>query len=112
MILNIYKRKEIVKTYEAEAYDLMFGTIEDVADAIDLDALETGTDVEIIKLVGKLVLTNMNLVKDLLKDIFEGLTDKELKHTKVSEIAVVLIEVVKFTISQLNLSFKGNKPKN
>lgn len=112
MILNIYKKKNIVKTYEADTYDLMFGTIEDVADAINLDALEKGTDVEIIKLVGKLVLTNMNLVKDLLKDIFDGLTDKELKHAKVSEIAVVLIEVVKFTISQLNISFKGDKTKN
>lgn len=108
MKLNIYNKKEIVKTYEVETYDLMFGTIEDVADVIELDKLETGSDVEIIKLVGKLVMGSMDTVKNLLKDIFDGITDEELKNTKVSEIAKVLIDVVIFTVAQLNLSFKGN----
>lgn len=103
MKLNIYEKKQVVKTYEADSYDLMFGVLEDVANAIKLDELETGTDVEIIKMVGNLVLTSMGTVKGLLKDIFEGITDEELKNTKVSEIAVVLMDVVKFTISQLNL---------
>ena len=103
MKLNIYDKKKIVKTYEVDAYDLMFGTVEDVANAIDIDSLKTGSDVEIIKMVGKLVMSSMDTVKNLLKDIFEGLTDDELKGTKVSEIAKVLVEVVQFTITQLNL---------
>ena len=103
MKLNIYEKKQIVKTYEAETYDLMFGTIEDVAHAINLDSLKAGTDVEILKMIGSLVLTSMDTVKDLLKDIFTGLTDEEIKKVKVSEIAVVLMDVVKFTIGQLNL---------
>lgn len=103
MKLNIYDKKKIVKTYEVDAYDLMFGTVEDVANAIDIDSLKTGSDVEIIKMVGKLVMTSMGTVKNLLKDIFDGLTDEELKGTKVSEIATVLVDVVKFTITQLNL---------
>ena len=102
MKLNIYEKKEVVKTYETDAYDLMFGTVEDIADAIKLDELKTGSDPEIIKLVGNLVLSSMDTVKNLLKDIFEGITDEELKKTKVSEIATVLIEVVKFTIMQLS----------
>ena len=103
MKLNIYEKKKIIKTYEVDAYDLMFGTVEDVANAIDIDSLKTGSDVEIIKMVGKLVMTSMDTVKNLLKDIFDGLTDEELKGTKVSEIATVLVDVVKFTIAQLNL---------
>lgn len=106
MILNIYKKHEVVKTYEADTYDLMFGTVEDVAKAINLDSLKSGDDMEIVKMVGNLVLTSMDSVKDLLKDIFPGLTDAELKNTKVKEIAVVLIDVVKFTISELG---KGNR---
>lgn len=102
MKLNIYEKKQIVKTYEADTYDLMFGTIEDVADAVKLDELKTGSDVEIIKMVGNLVLTSMDTVKNLLKDIFDGITDEELKNTKVSEIARVLLDVIKFTIVQLN----------
>lgn len=107
MKLNIYDKKKIVKTYEVDAYDLMFGTVEDVANAIDIDSLKSGSDVEIIKMVGKLVMSSMDTVKNLLKDIFDGLTDEELKNTKVSEIATVLVDVVKFTIAQLNLGENG-----
>lgn len=103
MKLNIYEKKKVIKTYETSTYDLMFGTVEDVANAIDIDSLKTGSDVEIIKMVGKLVMSSMDTVKNLLKDIFDGLTDEELKKTKVSEIATVLVDVVKFTIAQLNL---------
>ena len=49
MELNIYEKKKVVKTFSAETYDLMFGTVEDVAEAIDLDSLQSGSDVEIIK---------------------------------------------------------------
>lgn len=109
MKLNVYEKKQIVKTYEVDTYDLMFGVLEDVADAIKLDELKTGTDVEIVKMAGNLVVNSMETVKDLLKDIFEGLTDEEIKKCKVSEIAMVLVDVVKFTIKQLN---KGLSQKN
>ena len=108
MKLNIYDKKQIVKTYEADTYDLMFGTLEDVAETIKLDELKTGTDVEIIKLIGNSVLQSMDTVKNLMKDIFDGITDAELKSVKVKEIAAVLLEVVKYTITQLNIG----APKN
>ena len=108
MKLNIYEKRNIVKTYTADTYDLMFGTVEDVAEAVDIDKLQTGSDTEIIKMVGKLVMGSMDTVKDLLKDVFDGITDEELKHTKVKEIARVLIDVVRFTINQLSIGTKGN----
>jgi hypothetical protein len=107
MKLNVYEKKKIVKTYETDVYDLMFGTVEDIAAAVKLDDLKTGSDVEIIKLVGNLVITGMDTIKNLLKDVFEGITDDELKNVKVSEIAVVLIEIVKFTLAQLNLGINS-----
>lgn len=109
MKLNIYEKKQVVKTYETDAYDLMFGTCEDVAKAVDLDSLKTGSDIEIIKLVGNFVVSNMEVVKDFLKDIFDGLTDEELRRTKVNEIAIVFIEVVQHTITQLGT---GSERKN
>ena len=51
----------------------------------------------------------MGIIKPLLKDIFEGLTDEELKKTKVSEISTALVEIVKFSISQIT---KGTNGKN
>lgn len=109
MKLNIYEKRKIVKTYEADAYDLPFGVIEDVADVINLDALETGSNAELIKVAGNVVLKCKDTVKDLIKDIFEGITDEELKKTKVTDVAQVLIEVVKYTAEQLS---KGLNRKN
>ena len=103
MKLNVYEKKKVVKTYETDKYDLMFGTREEVADAMKLDQLETGLNSEIIKMATNLVVHSKETVKELLKDIFEGLTDEELKNTKVKDIATVFVDVVKYTIEQLNI---------
>lgn len=107
MKLNIYEKKQIVKTYEVDKYDLMFGVVEDVAAALDLDSLKSGSNAEIIKLVGNMVFKSMDTIKELMKDIFDGLTDEELKNVKVSEIVDVIVDVVQFTILQLKLGAKG-----
>lgn len=108
MKLNIYEKKKVVKTYETDTYDLMFGTVEDIADAIKLDELQTGADVEIIVMAGNLIKTSKETVKELLKDIFDGLTDEEIKKTKINEIVGCLVDVVKFTVSQLNIGKSKN----
>ena len=108
MKLTIYENKKPVKTYTAEAYDLMFGTVEDIAEAMNLDNLKTGSDVEIIGLAVDLIKRNMETVKNLLKDVFDGLTDEEIKHARVRDIALVLLDVVKYTIGQL----KSDNSKN
>lgn len=102
MKLNIYDKKNIVKTYEAEAYELMFGTVEDILRLIKIDDMNTGSDAEIIKMVGSMLIGGLDDVKFLLFDMFEGLTDDELRNTRISEIAVVLVEVVKFAIIEMN----------
>ena len=109
MKLNIYEKKTIVKTYEAETYDLMFGTVEDLLDAIRIDEITSGTDDEIIKAAINLVTHGLDTVKDLLKDVFDGLTDEELKHTKVKELANVIVEIITFSFNQMSM---GNTSKN
>ena len=108
MKLNIYDKKKVVKTYEADEYELLFGVLEDVADAVRLDELKDGSNVEIIKMAGELVLKSKDTVKDLMKDIFDGLTDEELRHVSIKEMAAVIVDVVKYTIKQMNLG----TPKN
>lgn len=105
--LNIYEKKKIIKTYTAETYDLMFGTVEDLIDLINLDALETGSDAEIIKLVGNVVMKGMDIIKPLLKDVFEGLTDDELRGAKTTDIAKVLINIVKFSMAEMTKGVTG-----
>lgn len=101
MKLNIYDKKTVVKTYTAESYDLLWGVLEDVAQAVKIDEMKTGSETEIMKMVVNLVLHSMGTVRELMKDIFDGLTDDELKKTKVSEIAQVLVDVVLYTVSKL-----------
>ena len=51
----------------------------------------------------------MDIVKPLLKDIFEGLTDEELRNTKISEIVDALkANIVTYSINQIT---KGNNGK-
>ena len=107
--LNIYDKKSIVKTYTCDTYELMFGTVEDFLDLIDTTNLKSDKDVEIVNLVSKACVNGMGTIKVLLKDIFEGLTDNELKNTKVSEIASVLVDIVKYSVLEIT---KGNQGKN
>lgn len=107
MKLNIYGKKDgrkaVIKTYTAEAYELLWGTCEDVAGALDLDKLTTGSDTEIVKLAMNLVINSMGTVKALFLDIFDGLTEEELRSASVKEMAKVLVDVVRYTIHTLEL---------
>lgn len=109
MKLNIYDKKKVVKTYEAYTYDLMFGTLEDIAGMIKLDEMKTGTDAEILRMITSAVAGSMDTIKELMMDIFDGITAEELKHTKVKEIVEVLFDVIRYTIAQLKL---GGNEKN
>lgn len=109
MQLNVYKNREIEKTYEAENYDLMFGTVEDIMTIFDIDALKTGSDVELINLVTKALPTCLNIINPLLKDIFAGLTDEELKRVKLKEVAIVLVDVIKYTLTEISKGFGTKK---
>lgn len=111
MKLDIYDHKTVVKTYETDEYEVMFGTVEDLINAAKLDTIEKGSDAEIVVAATNLVTTSMGTVKDLLKDIFDGLTDDEIKHTRVSDIVNVIVEVILYAVGQISI-FGGNKRKN
>lgn len=89
--LNIYDRetKEIVKTYTTDSYDLMFGTVEDILNVVDLDNIndQKAMAVMIVKAWGQL--------KPFLKDIFPGLTDDEIKGVKINEMIPVFMQIFK-----------------
>lgn len=107
--LNIYKKKEIVKTYTAETYNLLFGTVEDLLNVIDIDNIQAGNKAELLKAIAKVLASSMDIVKPLLKDVFDGLTDEELRNTSLKEIVDVLSNIVTYSINQIT---KGNNGKN
>lgn len=94
MKLNIYKnQKEIEKTYTVDAYDLMYGTVEDIFEVMDgLD--EKASDADILKVIQK----NRSKLTSLIKDIFPEITDEELKHIKLKELVPFFIDLFVYVI--------------
>ena len=107
--LNIYEKKNIVKTYTVETYDLLFGTVEDLLNVIDIDNIQAGDKTELVKAIAKILAHSLDIVKPFLKDVFEGLTDDELRNTKLKEIIDVIANIITYSINQIT---KGNNGKN
>lgn len=96
MKLNIYKKGEIVKTYSASEFDLMWGTVEDLLNVIDVDKLDDAVA------IGKAVISVLPQVKPLLKQIFPGITDAEIRNTKTKELVAVFIKAFTYALSEIS----------
>lgn len=101
--LNIYnKKREIEKTYTAQDYQVMYGVTEDLLDALDIDALANASSNDsLFTALGRLLNVHRDIVNPLLMDIFDGLTEEELRHTTVNEVIRVLAGVCGFRIEEL-----------
>lgn len=95
--LNIYTNGKIEKTYTATEFDLMWGTIEDLTNAIDIDKIDDTVA------VGKMVLGVLPKIKPLLMQIFPNITDSEIKRTKVKELVPIFVKAFKYSFSEINL---------
>lgn len=100
--LNIYSKekesngkRKIQKEYKIDSYDLLYGTVEDILNLFDVTDLNNEDE------LFKLIKNAKNQVNDLLKDIFVGLTDEELKMTKFDEAAIVIVSVLKESIKDI-----------
>lgn len=104
MKLNIYKnQQEVAKTYEADAYDLMYGTVEDVLDILD-GVSDDITDDDFLMLIRK----SMPKLNHLLLDVFPGLTEEELKHVKLKELIPVFFEIFSFVKDSISFNQEKN----
>jgi len=115
MQLNIYNGTEIIKTYTAETAFLPLGVCEDILKAVDIDTLVLGAnDPEKQLALGasiiKIVVSNFDSFKELLKSTFVGLTDDELRTTDIGEVASVITEIVSYSVNKLfNISAAKKK---
>lgn len=112
--LNIYntrRLKEIEKTYIVNDFELSTGTCEDLLDLIDIDMFEGGlealSDEVKISQVLRTIVGGVQIFKDLLKDVFDGLTDDEIKRTKVGDIINCVALIIKYSVTGLASSFGG-----
>lgn len=88
--LKIYDskdKKKVIKTYEAEGYDLMLGTVEDFMNIIDLDKINDNNE------VAKMALKSYGQLKPLIMDIFPELTAEEYRGIKVPDLIRLIIQI-------------------
>lgn len=97
--LNIYEKGEVVKTHETETGRILYGTIEDLAEVIDLEKIsdEKNGKMEL----GKSVIKAIPFIRPTLKEVFPGITDDELRKTDVKELISVVMELVRYETEQL-----------
>lgn len=101
MKLDIREKGEIIKTYTADINDVDYGVVEDVSRIINIEELQEMTDADSMRMIGSIVKSKSADVKAVLKEIFDGVTDEELRKVRPRQIAAALYEVVLFTINDL-----------
>ena len=101
--LNIYgKNGKVEKTYTAESYDLMLGTVEDLMQIIDVDKMTDNIAIT------RMVVKGYSQLKPFIKDVFTGVTDEELKLVKVKELIPTFIDIFKAVVDGLDIIKTGN----
>ena len=80
-------KEKISKTYEADGYDLMLGTIDDFFEIIDIDKLDDE------KAVGLMIIKAYPQIKAILRDVFPELTDAEYRCVKVNDLITTIMQI-------------------
>lgn len=116
--LNIYKDKkckEIEKTLTANDFELSTGVCEDVLRLIKVDQIDdlaSMTEESQAALLLDIIAGNFEQFKDLLKDVFDDLTDDALSRTKLGDVMGAVSIIIKYTFATLFSAFKTDKRKN
>lgn len=102
--LNIYQKGQVEKTLVTDSADIMYGTVEDMLNVVQLDKLDDEME------IAKMVVGALPLVKPLLLDAFPECTEDDLRRTKVKELVPVVVDIIKSQINDLNtlLPNQGN----
>lgn len=101
--IHTYKKGDVEKTYTATEYDLMFGTVEDLLNIIDVDNVES--NIELTKMIVK----GMKQIKPLLLEVFDGVTEEELRRVPMKELIPCVIGLVKCAMDEVTNTFNGGK---
>lgn len=103
--LNIYAaddKNKVEKTYTAESYDLMLGTVEDLMQLIDPDKMTDNIA------IARMVVKGYGKLKPFIKDVFQGVTDDELNRVKVKELIPTFVQIFTSIVEDLELIKTGN----
>ena len=122
LTLNIYKAKgkytisnEVEREAKAQDFELTTGVCEDILNLINIDMFGGGlaalSDESKQELAIGIIKDGYPMFLEIIKEIFE-LTDDEAKHLKIADVATVVLEIVKYSFTQLAKSIGGKNLKN
>ena len=107
--LNIYEKKEVVKTYTCEECFIEFGVVEDIVNMLDLESIDIQDNNSLLELAKRVAMDGIDIIRPLLKDTFDGLTDEELRHTRIDEVNDVIVQIAKFAGTNIMKGFSDEK---
>ena len=103
--LKIYNGQTVEKTYTAETIDFSFGVVEDILDALDVESLKSGNKAEL----GTVILKCSKQLKPFLKDLFPGITDEEIRRTKIQNLIEVFKALFDYAAKELGAATAGTE---
>ena len=103
LTLKIYSGKKVEKTYEVETVDFSFGLIEDVLDVLDFEHMESKAD------IGVMIVKASKQLKPFLKEIFDGVTDEEIRHTHIQNLIEVFRGLYHYAEVELGSAVSGGE---
>ena len=120
--LNIYNENdEVEKTYTTQTFRIKLGLLNDFINIMNAERLSVvlknvGNSKErdneaLITLVCELLGESKQIVYDLFKQLFKGLTDDELNNCYIDELVAVVKDVTKYAVKVIGLADK-EKEKN
>ena len=99
LTLKIYKGKKVEKEYKTDTIDCSFGVIEDVLDVLDFENMKKGDNSELAAMVVKCT----KQLKPFLRDIFDGVTDEEIRRTRIQNLIEIFKGLYKYATDELSL---------
>lgn len=93
--LKIYEQGKVVKIYEAEPYELEFGTVKTLMQILKIE--DMSNQVELLKILGDA----WDEILSVLTNVFPECTEEEWNHIKAKEVLRLIIDIAKFAISDV-----------
>ena len=115
--LKIYNElDEVVHEYKRNSYSIRMGQLKKIIETLDLERVakwykskEKTSNEEALEIASNLVLGSYERVKELIQDIFPGLTDEEYENVRLNEVAQVLINAGKYALTNVSILGSGRK---
>lgn len=96
LILKIYDDNgNVVKSHESTTYDLMFGTVMKLMELLKIEDMDN--QMEMLKTI----YDAWDELKVVLSGVFPGVTDEDWTHVKVKELLPIVIDIAKFSVTEL-----------